>query len=177
MTGYSLQDLDEHFTANSGRSVMDQEEFFANADTEFETEAPRPYWLPDGVEFDLLPDELKAAIAGIINPAYRELVLQADAGLPQTTGVTIVYLLWLELLDQIQLGSQSVSAVSDPDAQRERHTTISRLLRTVGAKNKTTGLLLRIRELRWKHGVWPPMEHQGSWATPHPNLPQESSEQ
>jgi hypothetical protein len=86
---------------------MDQEEFAANADTEFETEVPRPYWIPAGVEFDLLPDELKAAIAGIINLAYRELVVQAEADLQQTTGVTIVYLLWLEALDQIQLGRQN----------------------------------------------------------------------
>ncbi len=36
-----------------------------------------PYWIPAGVELAQLPGELQAALAGIINPIYRALVLDA----------------------------------------------------------------------------------------------------
>ena len=65
---------------------------------------PRPYWIPPGVDFGRLPEQVRAAILGIINPAYQELVLGARDGLPKAAGVTLVSLLWLEILDQVELG-------------------------------------------------------------------------
>lgn len=51
---------------------------------------PRPYWIPGDVDFDSLSEELKAAIMGVITPAYGELVLKARAGLEQSVGISIV---------------------------------------------------------------------------------------
>lgn len=123
---------------------------------ESETDRTRPYWIPAGVSYETLPEELKAAIVGLVNPAYRALVLKAEEGLQQSTGVTVVHLLWLEILDQIELGTDFNNGVPDPEARREREALIARLLRTVGAKNKTTNLLLRLYEFRQKWGSLTP---------------------
>jgi hypothetical protein len=55
---------------------MNEEEVAFASETE--TEPIRPYWLPAGIDFDSLPNEIKVSISGLINPAYRELVLQAE---------------------------------------------------------------------------------------------------
>ena len=56
----------------------------SSTDVTEETDAPRPFWIPDGVNFDSLPAELKIAITGIVDPAYNELVLSAASGLEQS---------------------------------------------------------------------------------------------
>jgi hypothetical protein len=50
-----------------------------------------------------LPKELRLAIMEIVNPAYQELVLEAAAALARSAGTTLVHLLWLELLQQLEL--------------------------------------------------------------------------
>ena len=115
----------------------------------------RPYWVPDGVSFDSLPEELKIAIAGIVNPAYQELVVSASSGLEQSTGLTIVHLLWLEILDQIELGKGVAQNSDAPDTLKHRETMIARHLRLVGAKNKTSNFLLRLHDFRQKWGSFP----------------------
>ena len=62
--------------------------------------------------------------------------------------------MWLEILDQIQFGAESISVAPDLDTQKQREALIARYLRIVGAKNKTSNLLLRIREFRQKWGTW-----------------------
>ncbi len=120
-----------------------------------QVDAPRPFWVPAGASFDSLPEELKTAIIGVINPAYRELVMSASSGLEQSTGLTIVHLLWLEILDQIQLGKGVVKNSDEPDTSKHRDTMIARYLRLVGAKNKTSNFLLRLHTFRQKWGSFP----------------------
>lgn len=120
-----------------------------------EVDAPRPFWIPDGVNFDSLPAELKIAITGIVDPAYNELVLSAASGLEQSTGLTIVHLLWLEILDQIQLGKGFAENSDEPDAFKHREKKIACSLRLVGAKIKTSNFLLRIHDFRQKWGAFP----------------------
>lgn len=119
------------------------------------TNEPRPYWIPATVDFDRLPDELKAAISAIVNPAYQELVLKASPGLQQSTGLTIVHLLWLEISDQIELGHARDDQREEPEARREYEKTIDRLLRLAGAKQKMSGLLLRLHEFKQRWGTFP----------------------
>lgn len=108
-------------------------------------DVPRPYWIPDGLEFDELPHELQAAVVGVINPAYRELVLKGAPGIEQSTGLTIVHLLWLEILEQMAL-ARGLPRDTNLESRRARQTQIDRYLRLVGAKGKASHLLLRIRE-------------------------------
>jgi hypothetical protein len=108
---------------------------------------PRLYWIPEGVSIDDWPPGLQAAVAGVINPAYEQLVMAAAPGLAQSTGVTVVHLLWLEVLDQVELSRQtmpSAPAVANPD----RSITIERHLRLVNAKLKASELLQRLEALR-----------------------------
>ena len=118
-------------------------------------DVPRPYWIPGGVDFDSLSAELRAAIMGVVNPAYQSLVLEAPAGLEQSTGLTIVHLLWLEVLDQIELGQGFEIGEDDPDASEKRIAIIARYLRKVGAKTKASNFLLRLHEFRQKWGSFP----------------------
>ena len=118
-------------------------------------DVPRPYWIPAGVDFDSLSAELRAAIMGVVNPAYQSLVLEAAAGLEQSTGLTIVHLLWLEVLDQIELGQSFENGKGDPEASEKRIGMIERYIRMAGAKTKTSNFLLRLHEFRQKWGSFP----------------------
>ena len=120
-----------------------------------EIDAPRPFWIPEGVRFDSLPEELKVAISGVINPAYKELVLCASSGLEQSTGLTVVQLLWLEILEQIQIGKVVVENSDEQEDIQKREAMIARYLRLAGAKNKTSNLLIRLHDFRQKWGSFP----------------------
>jgi hypothetical protein len=115
---------------------------------------PRLYFLPADLDFSALPAELQAAASSIIGPAYEQLVLGARDGLEKSTGVTIVHLLWLEVLDQFELGQQlDEQGRATPSA--ERGELIAQHLRLVGAKGKASNLLLRLREFRRKWQPFP----------------------
>lgn len=52
----------------------------------------QPYWVPSGMDLNDWPAALRAEVAAVINPCYRELVPLAKPGLAQSTGITIVHL-------------------------------------------------------------------------------------
>lgn len=112
----------------------------------------RPFFVPGGVDFEKLPEELQAAIRGVIDPAYRRLVLGARDGLEKSVGVTVVHLLWLELLDQFDL-ADDLDGMLRPAVSEERRRSIERHLRVVGAKTKASQFLLRLHEFRRKWGL------------------------
>lgn len=114
----------------------------------------RPYFVPEGVDFDSLPESARAAIAAILDPAYQELVLAAPEGLEKSVGMTIVHLVWREILDQLELGQQP-GATGGFTKPADRQKLIERHLRLVGAKVKATSLMLRLQEFRRKCG--PPL--------------------
>src|SRR5689334_15759410 len=80
---------------------------------------PFPPWLPVGLKFDALPQPLKHAVTNIINPAYRELVTEAPTALERTVGLSYMHLIWLELLDQFNLGILTVQPTSGPQISFE----------------------------------------------------------
>lgn len=120
-----------------------------------DVDVPRPYWIPGGVDFDSLSAELQAAITGVVTPAYQSLVLEAAAGLEQSTGLRIVHLLWLEVLDQVELGQSLGNGKGDPETSEKRVGLIERYIRMAGAKTKTSNFLLRLQEFRQKWGSFP----------------------
>jgi hypothetical protein len=127
-------------------------------------ETPRPYWIPVGLEFDSLPAEIRTAIRGVINPAYRELVLEAPDGLQKSAGVTIVSLLWLEILDHVQMGRELNNPRLMASTSDDREQLIARHLRLVGAKIKASAFSLRLSEFREKYGRLP--GEGATWAEP-----------
>lgn len=114
--------------------------------------SPRPFFVPSDINFDDLSEELKTAIRAVIDPAYRQLVLEARDGLEKSIGVTIVHLLWIEILDQLDL-AQSLDDTLQPEASDRRFKMIERHLRVVNAKSKASGFLLRLHTFQRKFGV------------------------
>jgi hypothetical protein len=116
----------------------------------------QPYWAPAGVDLNDWPPQLRADVVDIINPTYRELVVRAKPGLAQSTGITIVHLLWLEILDHLELNRDIRTAMNPPDAwdiigMSDRPKKIERHLNLVEAKLKASDLLLRLKQFksRW----------------------------
>lgn len=124
-------------------------------ESDFQNPGPRPFWVPEGVDFDRLPQQLRTAIFDIVDPIYQSLVLEAQDALQKSAGLTVVSLAWLEILDQIRLGEE----LRDPDTaiqcSAEREKLIARHLRLAGAKIKAASFLLRIHEFRNKFGHLP----------------------
>jgi hypothetical protein len=112
----------------------------------------RPLFVPRNVDFNALAPELQTAITAVINPAYRELVLGAPEGLEKSTGLSIVYLLWLEVLEQQRLAETWQTADDGGMSPTDRAEQIARHLRLVLAKVKVSSFLLRLRESRQRWG-------------------------
>ena len=131
----------------------------------------RPYFLPGGEEFDEWPVELQRAIVDVIGPAYQELVLDARPGLAQSTGVTIVHLLWLETLEHVKLarlghgivekdpndpqGIKAMLAELDGPPRESREALIERNLRIVTTKIKACEFLVKLQQFK---AQWPRVE-------------------
>lgn len=113
------------------------------------------YWIPPGVDFDRFPAELRTAIRRTTNPAYRELVEQVRNSLQKSAGLTVIWLMRLEILDHIQLGHSFATARSITQVSEEREQLIDRHLRLVGSKMKASSFLLRLHEFEQKYGSMP----------------------
>ncbi len=60
----------------------------------------QPAWVPEDVDLHKVPEAVRQAVAEIIEPAYRQLVTEAEDPLERSFGVTLVQLMWLEVLEQ-----------------------------------------------------------------------------
>ena len=66
--------------------------------------ADRPYFIPKNIDLGQLPGGLRKAVDDIILPAYQEFVLEATTSLERAAGMTLCCHIWLELLEQFDLG-------------------------------------------------------------------------
>jgi len=111
------------------------------------TDPRRPPWLPSDQDLQRVEPGLQQAIRDIILPAYGQLVLQTDDTLQRSLGMTIVHLMWLEVLDQLNLKRQYAQFCRLPQMGYDVAHEVDRHLRLIDAKMKLTKLLLRIRAL------------------------------
>ena len=111
----------------------------------------RPRWAPAGVDFHALPAEAQEAVVEILEPAYHQLVRDAADPLEKSTGLTVVHLMWLEILDQLDLGE---GYIRDPFIRSlgNRENLIARHLQIIEAKVKASAVLVRLREFRKEWG-------------------------
>jgi hypothetical protein len=109
----------------------------------------RPYFIPPGIDFEALPESVRVVFQTVVAATYDDLVLSVEGPLERSAGVTLVFLLSVEVLEQFQLGQQ-LNFTADPNAVggAERDRLIGRYLRVVGAKQKEERFLLRIHDLR-----------------------------
>ena len=136
----------------NGTSVSTTAPSEQDTDATSSTDDCHLYWAPPGLACDEWSAELRAHVARLINPLYRELVLNAPNALTQSVGVTIVHLTWLEILDQLEIG-QSRPRLDplrlDLSVQGEsRPKLIERHLRLVGAKLKFSQFLQRLEDFK-----------------------------
>jgi hypothetical protein len=95
----------------------------------------------------MLPRPLQAALVELIGPLYEELVLAAPDALERSTGLTLTHLLWLEILEQYDLG-RDYSVVSGVlgTASPDRGPMIDQHLRLLEAKLRASHFLVQARE-------------------------------
>ena len=120
--------------------------------TETTQTTPKPvraFWLPKGKWFDLLPVEIRGSIEGIVDPLYRQLVLEAADPVRCSAGLTVCHLTWLEVLESMEMACRSTS---DPEvATREyRNREVAQYLRIAGAKMRALNFLLRLDQFKEK---------------------------
>jgi hypothetical protein len=115
----------------------------------------RPYWIPPDMDLSDWSPELLAEVAALINPLYLELVHSVQAPLARSIGCTIVYLHWLEIIDQLKIGSGSperdLARLQRLVGGESRPAMIDRYLRVVGAKLRFSHFLLRLQEIKQRH--------------------------
>lgn len=114
---------------------------------------PQLLWLPEGANYKALPPRLQRAITEIINPAYRELVLEEPSALARTSGLSFMYLLWLEMIEQFELGKYMWLKGSPFNMSSEVYERgIARHLRLVATRDKFAKFLLQVKVARAKYG-------------------------
>lgn len=113
---------------------------------------PPPRWVPPGVQFDMLERSMQLALVEVVEPLYEELVLQVSDPLERSTGLTIVHIVWLEIVDQHEMGRDysQISAVLGI-ASPERSDMIAQHLRIVDSKVRTGQFLMQIRQFQARH--------------------------
>ena len=114
----------------------------------------RPYYVPASIDYDALPEAVKLVFEAVIEPTYRQLVLGVTTALERSAGITMTFLLSVEVLDQFEIGQQLNFAVDSAAASGpERDRLIARYLRVVGAKQHAEKFLFRLHEVRAKHDM------------------------
>ncbi len=73
------------------------------ADSQVPAPIPRPYFIPESVDYEAMPEAVRKALINIVGPAYQDLVEHALTSFERAAGVTLVFLLTLEVLDQFAL--------------------------------------------------------------------------
>lgn len=126
-----------------------------------------PRWTPPGLDLEGLPQEIRTAVDEIVEPLYEQLVHGAADPLEKSTGMTVVHLVWQEILDQHKLGC---TYQQDPffESLGNREEILVRHLQLVDAKIKASYVLVRLREIRrlWNASVEQPASPVEPWAPP-----------
>lgn len=107
---------------------------------------PRPHFLPPQLNWEELPDNVRAALEDIILPLHNDYVRGNRESLQRSIGASLVFLACEETLDQFSLGSSRIPGGPEPAADRAKE--IDRYLRLLGAKQKTAALLERLIKAR-----------------------------
>ena len=114
-----------------------------------QTDPPiKPYFVPEGIAFDTLPQPLQMAFEQVIQPAYCELVLGSKTALERATAASVVFLIALELLDQFALGRDlDFAQAEQPDEAKTaaREKLISRHLKLLVSKQQAANFLVKLK--------------------------------
>jgi hypothetical protein len=107
-------------------------------------ESDLPCWFPAETSMLGLPKNVRQSLARAIAPAYRALVLNASGELERSLGNSVVYLTWLELVQQFHLAAAVADPTSLPAALQSPDELMDRYLQLVAAKCHAAGLVSKI---------------------------------
>jgi hypothetical protein len=121
------------------------------------TPGPRPLWIPPGLDFEALAPALQRGICEVVSPAYDELVLQAQTAIERSSGLTYVHLLWLELVEQIDLGRDMGRTLPQGEGTNAHQEKLQRHMRLISQKDKVGKFLLEVERFYTKAGEIDPL--------------------
>lgn len=120
---------------------------------------PRPLWIPAGLDFATLDPRLQKAILEIVDPCYEELVLQAATALERSSGLTYVHVLWLELIDALDLNKDLAVTLPQGEGLGPYEPQMGRYLRLIAQKDKLGKFLLEVQKFFERAGPRDPLKH------------------
>lgn len=91
---------------------------------------------------------MQRAIADLIEPIYRQLVLDAPDALEKSIGISITHLLWLEIISQFDLKRDYTQVEAVLGISMNRDSMIAQQLRLIDSKVRAGYYLMRIHEFR-----------------------------
>ncbi len=105
----------------------------------------RPFFIPDKLDYEAVPESLSAAIEGLVEPLHKSYVLEVDDPLERSFGNSLVTCQMMEILDQIQLGDAIVGDTKSEQALTRQAQLLHRLHRDFSIKCKLSDALIRCR--------------------------------
>jgi hypothetical protein len=117
-----------------------------------ENEAPMsPAWMLPGMIAPNVKPELLRAVEQIVEPVYEKLVARAKDPLKRATAVTVVQVLWLELLEQVRFAHLYNRQYVSPEKIDALVDSASKYCqRLVETKVKAGVLLQKVREFAYR---------------------------
>ena len=105
-----------------------------------------PPWLQEDSFFQSLPEQHQQAIRSTIHPLYERFVLRPIDHVEASTGSSVIYLLWSELLKQAEIASTPF----DDEAvdHLRRRMLMDDLFLILGPKSQLSSLLVRLRHTK-----------------------------
>ena len=106
-----------------------------------------PYWIPQGAFWEAMTEGARQAVQDVLVPAYRRFVLEAPGELERSVGLTLVYLMWLESCDQVNLAINVSDRESPASLLNQTHDQIAQHIHLLNAKCSTAELLVKFQML------------------------------
>jgi hypothetical protein len=94
----------------------------------------RPFWIPEGVDFDSYPKGLQRALIAIVQPLYEEEVLAAKSALARASGLSLAHAAWLEVVAAYENGRRIKPDKNGDDSIESNQGVISQYLKMASAK-------------------------------------------
>src|SRR5262249_45975696 len=97
----------------------------------------------------------------IVEPAYRELVLSSANALEASMGMTYVHLLWLELIEAIDLGKDMGRTLPRGEGTDNHQQKIGRHMRLIAQKDRVAKFILEVEKFNDRAGEKDPLGRMG----------------
>ena len=116
---------------------------------------PLPLWAERDVAFKKLSPDQQQTLRQIVCPLYQQFVLQPHDPLERSCGISVIHLIWSELLKQCALASLDYSR--DDYSETRRGQQFAELFQLLNAKCQLSTLLIQLRRHPLKQPAYTPL--------------------